>query len=420
MDGNSVKAGVPSLAGLQPAYFVPALKYYLSGVRRGAAIMKNFKLALDDKDIRNLAAYYSVQQRVKSPLEDRLLKTTPSAELVPRCEGCHGVNGNSTHPAMPSLAGQNASYLIKAMQTYRNGERPNDVMVAVAKGLSDKAIAQNATYFATQTPLKIQSGKLKAGAQIFKPLEDGAQLAASCNACHGKGGNNPSPGAARLAGLSSTYLQMAILAYRDSGRKHAEMQMLTEYLSDTDIEKISLYYASQNPVVANTTLKNANAKEGLRISGPCANCHHKTGNSVKPKVPSIAGQSADYLAAALMAYKEGGSRDNGDMVNAVKELDDSALRNLALYYSELNPVATEPRNLEKPEELAKKCNRCHGDDGSSPDPEKPRIAGQRHSYIVSSLLAYKNGDRVNSMMQAMTKELWLVEIEAIATYYASK
>ena len=420
VDGNSVKAGVPSLAGLQPAYFVPALKYYLSGVRRGAAIMKNFKLALDDKDINNLAAYYSVQQRSKSPLTDKLLKTTPSKALVPRCEGCHGVNGNSTHPAMPSLSGQNASYLIKAMQKYRDGERPNKVMVAVAKGLSYADIAQNATYFATQTPEKIRSSIHQSASKPFDPMGEGKKLAASCNACHGKGGNNPGPGAARLAGLSATYLQMSIRAYRDGERKHQEMQMLTEYLSDTDIEKISFYYASQQPINGGATIKNADAAEGLRVSGPCANCHNKDGNSEKAKTPSIAGQSADYMAAALMAYRENGSRDNGDMANAIKELDDGALRNLALYYSELTPVAFKPKELESPEVLAEKCNRCHGDDGKDPDPEKPRIAGQRQSYLVSSLLAYKNGQRAHSMMQAMSKELWLLEIEAVASYYARK
>lgn len=420
VDGNSIKAEVPSLAGLQPAYFVPALKYYLSGVRRGAAIMKNFKLALDDEDINNLAAYYSVQQRIKSPLTDKLLKTTPSKALVPKCEGCHGVNGNSTHPAMPSLSGQNASYLIKAMQTYRDGQRPNDVMVAVAKGLSYADIAQNATYFATQTPEKIHSTIHQSVSKSFDPMGEGEKLAASCNACHGQGGNNPVAGAPRLAGLSDVYLQMSIGDYRDGKRKHEQMQMLTEYLSDTDIEKISYYYASQQPVKANTTLANANADEGLRISGPCANCHHKTGNSEKPKIPSIAGQSADYLFESLKAYRENGSRNNSDMLNAVKDLGDAALRNLALYNAQLTPKGSTPRELESPEQLAKKCDRCHGDEGKEPNPEKPRIAGQRQSYLVSTMLAYQNGDRTHSMMQKMSKELWLIEIEAIATYYASK
>jgi len=420
-DGNSIKPGVPSLAGLQPAYFVPSLKAYLSGARRGAAIMKNFKLALSENDINNLAAYYAVQLRFKSPLSERVQKTVPSDTLVPRCTGCHGVNGNSKHPAMPTLAGQNASYLIKAMLAYRDGERSNEMMVAVAKDLSDKDIEGNAVYFATRTPdnLKQKESPVAQGAG-FDPLGDGARLAASCNACHGKNGNNPYNEAPRLAGLNEAYLQSAISAYRDGKRRHAEMKILTEFLTDIEIEKISLYYASQDPQQAQSSVKNGDINTGKELSSSCGGCHGESGNSSDPKVPSLAGQSAAYLLNAIKSYKDEGSRSHKDMNNAVKSLDVTAIRNLAQYYSQLTPASTKPREPEGPTAMAQKCDRCHGDDGAQPDPGKPRISKQRKSYIVSSLLAYKNGDRANSTMQAMSNDLWLVEINAIAEYYASK
>lgn len=420
-DGNSIKTGVPSLAGLQPVYFIPALKSYLSGARQGAAIMKNFKLSLTQEDINNLAAFFSVQQRLRSPLSEKLQKTVPSDALVPRCVGCHGADGNSTHPAMPSLAGQNATYLVKAMKTYRDARRSNGMMVAVAKGLSDDAIEKNAAYFATRTPTNLQQASSQSGKSYkFDPMGDGARLAASCNACHGIGGNNPTSGAARLAGLDDVYLRQAISEYRDGRRKHAEMKILTEYLSDIEIEKISYYYAAQVPEKGKSKLKNSNSKEGLRVSGPCGSCHGKDGNSKKPTTPSLAGQSAEYLVAAMNAYKENGGRNHDIMKNAVVELDNKSIRNLAQYYSELDPEVETPRTLEGPDVLSKKCNRCHGHSGGEPDPGKPRIAGQRQSYLVSALSAYKAGDRANSMMQRMTKEMWLVEIEAIASYYANK
>jgi len=420
-DGNSIQAGVPSLAGLQPAYFVPSLKAYLSGARRGAAIMKNFKLSLSQQDIENLAAYFSVQQRIRSPLTEKLQSVVPSEVLAPRCVGCHGANGNSTHPAMPSLAGQNASYLIKAMQTYRDGERSNEMMVAVAKGLSDDDIAGNATFFATRMPEKVKlAGGSKTKATGFDPMGDATKLAASCNACHGDKGNNPAAGVPRLAGLSDTYLRDAIKAYRDGNRVNAEMKVLTEYLDDIEIEKLSLYYASQDPEAVSSEIKNANASAGTELSASCAGCHGQDGNSTDAKVPSLAGQSANYLLSAINSYKENGSRNHEDMKNAVQDLDASAIRNLAQYYAQLAPTSKKPRLPEAPNVIADRCDRCHGDSGASPDPGKPRIAGQRQSYIVSSLLAYKNGTRANSMMQKMSKDLWLVEIDAIATHYAAK
>ena len=422
VDGNSVKAGVPSLAGLQPAYFIPALKAYLSGARRGAAIMKNFKLALSENDIQNLAAYFSVQQRNRSPLTEKLQKTVPSEALAPRCVGCHGQNGNSTHPAMPSLAGQNASYLIKAMQTYRDGERSNKMMVAVAKGLSDEDIAGNATFFATRTPEKVKrAGESKTKTTGFDPMGDAARLAASCNACHGQNGNNPpAAGVPRLAGLSDVYLRDAIMAYRDGKRDHAEMKALTEYLDDIEIEKLSLYYASQDPEQSKGQAGNSNSNNGNELSSSCAGCHGEGGNSTDSKVPSLAGQSANYLIAAIKSYKENGTRNHKDMKNAVKDLDSDAIKNLAQFFAQKVPTSSKPRLPEPPNVMAEKCGRCHGDSGASPDPGKPRIAGQRQSYIVSSLLAYKNGTRTSSMMRAMSQDLWLVEIEAIAAHYAGR
>ncbi|MBE9527433.1 MAG: c-type cytochrome, partial [Proteobacteria bacterium] len=112
--------------------------------------------------------------------------------------------------------------------------------------------------------------------------------------------------------------------------------------------------------------------------------------------------------------------NHNDMKGVVKELDIKAKLNLAQFYSEQLPTGETPRALEGPDVLSIKCNRCHGSNGGKPDPEKPRIAGQRQSYISSALNAYKNGDRINSTMQAMSTDLWTVEIEAIAAYYAGK
>lgn len=415
-DGNSIRAGAPSLAGLQPAYFVSALKAYLTGERRGAAIMKNFKLSLSQQDINNLAAYFSVQQRLRSPLGDKLDPADASDALAHRCLGCHGHDGNSTHPAMPSLAGQNASYLIKAMHTYRDRKRREKMMVDVAKGLSDNAIQRNAIYFATRTPSKIITGATKS--IKFEPMADGAKLAASCNGCHGPKGVSNTQGTPSLAGLQEAYLRSAITTYRNGERQHLMMQTLTRYLSDTDIEKIGLYYASQTPQ-ASTLAFNGNAKAGETVTESCAACHGKDGNSQDAKTPSLAGQNAAYLVSAIKAYANG-ARKHEDMKNAVQELDKTAMRNIAKFYAGLTPKGSTVHMPEAPEVLVKKCQRCHGEDGRGSDDDKPRLAGQRQSYLIKSLLAYKSGERINSMMHAMSAKLGIVEIEAIAAYYAQQ
>lgn len=66
------------------------------------------------------------------------------------CQSCHGVDGNSTDPQFPRLAGQYEDYLVQALTDYRSGKRRNPIMSGFAAGLSDADIANLAAYFAHQ------------------------------------------------------------------------------------------------------------------------------------------------------------------------------------------------------------------------------------------------------------------------------
>lgn len=72
---------------------------------------------------------------------------------LPLCVGCHGTQGEGKEPvgdlpAYPALAGQIEAYLVKSVTAYKNDERVDPVMSAIAKALSDEDIANMAAYFA--------------------------------------------------------------------------------------------------------------------------------------------------------------------------------------------------------------------------------------------------------------------------------
>jgi len=74
------------------------------------------------------------------------------------CEGCHGIEGwRTAYPEVyrvPKLGGQHESYIVKALQEYRSGERSHPSMRAIAGTLSDQDMADLAAYYAkggTQT-----------------------------------------------------------------------------------------------------------------------------------------------------------------------------------------------------------------------------------------------------------------------------
>lgn len=63
------------------------------------------------------------------------------------CSLCHGLNGVSTLPNAPNLAGQQAIYVSEQLRNYRSGKRQNEVMNMIAKPLTDSEIAHLAAWF---------------------------------------------------------------------------------------------------------------------------------------------------------------------------------------------------------------------------------------------------------------------------------
>ncbi len=65
------------------------------------------------------------------------------------CVACHGANGVSATPMYPNLAGQKEQYLAKQMKAFRDGQRQDPVMSAMAKPLTDDDVANLAAYFSS-------------------------------------------------------------------------------------------------------------------------------------------------------------------------------------------------------------------------------------------------------------------------------
>jgi len=134
---------------------------------------------------------------------------------VAMCIGCHGLPGyQSSFPQIykvPKIAGQNAKYIVAALDGYRSGDRKHPSMRGIAGSLSDQDIADVAAYYAAL-------GKDAAAAPVPEaPEAPPAALkdkVAVCEACHGKNFNNtPDPANPRLAGQHADYLLAALKAY---------------------------------------------------------------------------------------------------------------------------------------------------------------------------------------------------------------
>lgn len=169
------------------------------------------------------------------------------------CAGCHGVDGNSFNPEWPSLAGQNATYLIKAMQSFKDGSRQNVLMNAQAAALSEQDMQDLAAWFSSQKlagktadPALVSSGE-----RLFRGGNKQSGVPA-CGACHGPAGQgNLAAGWPAIAGQHATYSGNQLTAYRSKQRTtDGDTQMMRSVaarLTDDEIKAVTAYAQGLQP-----------------------------------------------------------------------------------------------------------------------------------------------------------------------------
>ena len=163
------------------------------------------------------------------------------------CAACHGIDGNSLNPEWPSIAGQHEGYLIKALQTFRSGDRKNVLMNGMAMPLTDEDIRDLAAYFAKQKRKGnvADPGLVTAGERLYRGGNKDLGVPA-CLACHGPTGlGNPAAGWPAISGQHATYAAAQLVAYRSKQRAtDGDTQMMRNVasaLTDDDIKAVTSY-----------------------------------------------------------------------------------------------------------------------------------------------------------------------------------
>lgn len=65
------------------------------------------------------------------------------------------------------------------------------------------------------------------------------------------------------------------------------------------------------------------------------------------------------------------------------------------------------------------CIGCHGPQGISMNPLWPNLARQKPDYLMKQLHDFRDGKRVDPIMNGIAKSLSDADIHAVATYYSS-
>lgn len=77
-------------------------------------------------------------------------------------------------------------------------------------------------------------------------------------------------------------------------------------------------------------------------------------------------------------------------------------------------------DAERGQSISTACAACHGQDGNSPVPDFPSLAGQYKEYLFQALLDYQNGNRQDPIMAGQVAEMSRQDMRDLAAFYASQ
>jgi len=173
---------------------------------------------------------------------------------VAMCIGCHGIKGyQASFPEIhkvPMISGQNAKYIVAALNAYKAGDRKHPTMRGIADSLSEQDMNDIAAYYEA-------SGKAEGGPMAGdKPSkEPSAQVAAllqkaACVSCHGANFSKPiDPAYPKIAGQHADYMFVALKAYKTEnnqavGRSNGVMGAIAKQFSNAELKALANYVGS--------------------------------------------------------------------------------------------------------------------------------------------------------------------------------
>ncbi|HEY9105616.1 MAG TPA: cytochrome c [Roseateles sp.] len=169
---------------------------------------------------------------------------------IAMCIGCHGIVGyQASFPEIhkvPMIAGQNAKYIVSALQAYAKGDRKHPTMRGIAGSLSDQDMADIAAFYEQQAKLPAVADAIPAApANVAELLTKGA-----CVSCHGANFSKPiDPTYPKLAGQHADYLTVALKSYKTDknanvGRSNGVMAGQVKQFSNAELKAIAAYIST--------------------------------------------------------------------------------------------------------------------------------------------------------------------------------
>jgi sulfide dehydrogenase cytochrome subunit len=181
------------------------------------------------------------------------------------------------------------------------------------------------------------------------------------------------------------------------------------------------------------------AADGAKVAEQCATCHGKNGASTESSIPIIGGYSTKYILESIKNFRKkirtcaevtvpAGPKKGtkSDMCKVVADLSDADAEAVARYLSAQKFVrARQPFDASKAERGSSvyklRCEKCHENNGSSPDEDNGILAGQWTPYLRDQLANFRAGKRpIDDKMKLRLDKVGKEEEELLLHFYASQ
>jgi sulfide dehydrogenase cytochrome subunit len=166
----------------------------------------------------------------------------PTEDLARTCNACHGLNGVSVGPSMPSIAGLPEKYLKSVLLQWKSGERYSATMGRHFTGYTEAELAALATYFSKLPYVAVVQ---PADAKV---MARGKEATERCETCHGATGGAPDDDETpKLNGQWAQYMELEMMKYRVESTKmpHKKMRGNVKRLAEEDVPVAAQFYAAQ-------------------------------------------------------------------------------------------------------------------------------------------------------------------------------
>ena len=160
------------------------------------------------------------------------------------CFLCHGAEGESASEVFPRLAGQNAEYIAKQLENFKNGKRKSSAMANMVTDLSPEDMAALGQFYASRPAHKeaAKDTQLAAVGQYIYHQGNKYSGVPACASCHGPegAGSNALP---RLAGQHAAYLDNQLKQFnkRERNNDNAVMHTVVEKMTALEMAAVAEY-----------------------------------------------------------------------------------------------------------------------------------------------------------------------------------